>query len=816
MSIEYGDLVPCSIAAGESRRYHFWGTDGERIVVTAMAIDWGAPGAEVIDPSGQSIALNGGFTGARIYLRLASTGVYTVRVFHGYPQYGLNYTVLVDRLSPVSPTAVRIAFGSTVDGTIDPVGDADLYYANGRTGDIWTFSINLPNGGNAALEMYDPLGDELHGAIGSFWGASITVTLKTTGPVTMRVSNTNYTLRVDCVGVCDADPPSPPLAITTSTLGSVPVFQSYAKPLAASGGTLPYTSWTVSGGMLPPGLSLNSHTGVVSGTPRALGKWTATIQVRDWKGVSVSRSVIADVVSTTVTFTAGSGSFTKNGVPLCGSICRRGFSVAVIDELSAEVTDVRSFDTWSSEAAFVELRAFVESIGPGHIVMAMVIDESGLYRQSSEGRAVAAMFSRMGSRVIGFVNFRDSWVFAARVGSTTPLFDNMGRWIWSAGWEPVNARFTMHLPVRRSHVTDAQHVLWQNFQTGTFGAAQFDGIGVHSPYPLMAANANAAAQSQARLVGSADFDGDGHEDLLFQNRQTGVVEAWLMSGATLRRKRVLADGVPPSVRVAGTGSFWPAGRADIVVQDESTSQAELWLFDGTMLVSRQPVGVAIPAALTVVGAADLNGDYKSDLLMRNPQTGVMEGWYMNGGIRLQIVPVASSELTAGWNAVAVGDVSGDGRADIIFHHPVTRASEAWIMFGTSLWRRAPLERLQLDPLTEVVAVGHFDGVNPFTDAPIQATVTVVRARHITELRERVDDARVLAGLSPFAWTDPEIVAGVTSVKYQHLIDLRQAIREAYVEVGRALPSFTETDATTPWTIRAVHLAEVREAVALLE
>lgn len=43
-------------------------------------------------------------------------------------------------------------------------------------------------------------------------------------------------------------------------------------------GTPPYT-WSASG--LPPGLSINSSTGVISGTPTAVGAYTVTITGHD-------------------------------------------------------------------------------------------------------------------------------------------------------------------------------------------------------------------------------------------------------------------------------------------------------------------------------------------------------------------------------------------------------------------------------------------------------------------------------------------------------------------------------------------------------
>lgn len=55
---------------------------------------------------------------------------------------------------------------------------------------------------------------------------------------------------------------------------------AYSSGISASGGTAPY-SWAVTSGSLPTGLSINSSTGVVSGTPSADGTFNFTLTATD-------------------------------------------------------------------------------------------------------------------------------------------------------------------------------------------------------------------------------------------------------------------------------------------------------------------------------------------------------------------------------------------------------------------------------------------------------------------------------------------------------------------------------------------------------
>lgn len=83
------------------------------------------------------------------------------------------------------------------------------------------------------------------------------------------------------------------LAITTNSLPAANIGVGYSATITASGGVAPYT-FAVTTGTLPAGLTLNSVTGVISGTPTSAGSFTITITVTD----SASNIAMLDIKTT--------------------------------------------------------------------------------------------------------------------------------------------------------------------------------------------------------------------------------------------------------------------------------------------------------------------------------------------------------------------------------------------------------------------------------------------------------------------------------------------------------------------------------------
>ncbi|MFN7974913.1 MAG: putative Ig domain-containing protein [Acidobacteriota bacterium] len=104
----------------------------------------------------------------------------------------------------------------------------------------------------------------------------------------------NYTVTISCGTIVIA-----PASLPTGTLGG-----PYNQSLSSSGGLGPYT-YSVTGGALPPGLSL-SAAGVLSGTPTVRGTFTFTVTSTDSAGCKGTR-IYTIAIYTKVNYLAGAG-----------------------------------------------------------------------------------------------------------------------------------------------------------------------------------------------------------------------------------------------------------------------------------------------------------------------------------------------------------------------------------------------------------------------------------------------------------------------------------------------------------------------------
>ncbi|THJ20908.1 MAG: hypothetical protein CAF44_010420 [Nitrospira sp. CG24D] len=206
-----------------------------------------------------------------------STGpfTFTLRVTDAIPQFDeQNVTIAIN-----SPAPPSITTPSLPTGTVNqPYSNTQLTATGGAQPYSWSVSPVLPNG--LALNPSSGVisGTPLSGSNGNsnheFIVTDSTLPIHQQGKRTLSLTIfANVT----------------PLTITTNSLPDGKRNQAYARTLAASGGTIPYT-WSVTP-PLPAGLTLSSATGLISGVPTAASDTDHNFTVRDSANQTITKQL---------------------------------------------------------------------------------------------------------------------------------------------------------------------------------------------------------------------------------------------------------------------------------------------------------------------------------------------------------------------------------------------------------------------------------------------------------------------------------------------------------------------------------------------
>ena len=209
-------------------------------------------------------------------------------------------------------------------------------------------------------------------------------------------------------------------------------------------------------------------------------------------------------------------------------------------------------------------------------------------------------------------------------------------------------------------------ILWQNAVGGTSEWLMSPAGGIASfPFTPPAAGWS--------VVASGDFNGDGTDDIMWKNDATGSTAEWLMAptgGASL-----LGTPPAPGWNVVADGDFNGDHITDIMWKNAATGSTSVWLMAPTggagSLLSTSPAG-----GWNLVASGDFNGDGTDDVLWQNAGTGATSEWLMAGG------SVASNPFTpgtGGWDVVATGDFNNDGITDVMWKNAATGTTSDWLM-----------------------------------------------------------------------------------------------------------------------------------------
>ncbi len=116
-------------------------------------------------------------------------------------------------------------------------------------------------------------------------------------------------------------------------------------------------------------------------------------------------------------------------------------------------------------------------------------------------------------------------------------------------------------------------ILWRNDN-----GAMTDWLGQSNGSHLNNPNASTSLSTSWVIAGTGDFDGDGRDDILWRNDDTGDMTNWLgQANGGFENNPNASTFVPLSWNINGTGDFNGDGRDDILWRNDDTGDMTNWL-----------------------------------------------------------------------------------------------------------------------------------------------------------------------------------------------------------------------------------------------
>jgi subtilisin family serine protease len=227
---------------------------------------------------------------------------------------------------------------------------------------------------------------------------------------------------------------------------------------------------------------------------------------------------------------------------------------------------------------------------------------------------------------------------------------------------------------------------WQHQTTGTIAAWNMHGAVFVDGPPV---SPSQVTDTNWKIVGSRDFNSDGHLDLFWQHRITGLMTVWLMHGTEFFQTAPVTPNTLSDTNwaIRAIADMSGDGKPDLIWQHQTEGWLVVWIMNGTTYVEGRylsPNRVA-DTNWRMTAAADFDGDGDNDLLWQHAQTGLMTAWLMNGTTFVGQGLISPNTVSdTNWKIKVVLDVDGNGTPDFIWHHQTTGSLVVWFMNGTTL------------------------------------------------------------------------------------------------------------------------------------
>lgn len=227
-------------------------------------------------------------------------------------------------------------------------------------------------------------------------------------------------------------------------------------------------------------------------------------------------------------------------------------------------------------------------------------------------------------------------------------------------------------------------LFWRHNVDGWLAFWHMDGVTLRETTSL---SINRMLDTNWRVAGMGDLNGDGHRDVIWQNDSNGRLAAWLLSGDTVTFTGSLSVPVlgDSGWKIRGTGDTNGDRKADLIFQ-HTDGRLAVWYMNGLQVTGTSMLSIdRMPHATWHIRAVgDTNGDGLADILWHKSDTGELAVWYLNGWIVTGTHRLSIGSMTdTNWTIVGSEDVNGDGKFDILWQHS-TGALATWYLDGRTV------------------------------------------------------------------------------------------------------------------------------------
>ncbi len=173
-----------------------------------------------------------------------------------------------------------------------------------------------------------------------------------------------------------------------------------------------------------------------------------------------------------------------------------------------------------------------------------------------------------------------------------------------------------------------------------------------------------------RLIDTGDMNRDGIEDLIWWNWNSGEVVYWKM-GANARlvsSHHVAVLHHTSGWHLKAAGDIDRDGTDDLIWWNQSDGAVNWWpMIDGQWNGGGGTIGTVHPSSgWDLRGVGDVTGDGYANLIWRH-SSGAVHFWVANNG-QYSASLVSDQSPDSQWTLASVGDVNGDGTDDLIWRH----------------------------------------------------------------------------------------------------------------------------------------------------